>query len=272
MVVAGAPVRHHIAFEAPLLAQDIREQMGIFIGIHAVDQIVAGHDGLGIALFHRDLKAGQIDLPQSPLIQHRVRGHPAQLLRVDSKVLGAGAHAAPLDALYVGGRHFTGKVGILGKILKIPSAQGAALDIQTGTKDHMDIVSRCLLSQSPSQLLSQLRIPGVGHSCGGREAGGGQGFVDAQMILIARLFAQAVRAVSHEHGGNTQAGQVVGAPTGLALQKHGLFFQRHFLDASIDCQKNRSLSSVFPLHNTRNSQLLQPQKKSRHKPALFYTT
>ena len=57
VVVGAAPVGHHKAVEAPLVPEDLLEQVPVLIGVGAVDAVVGRHDGLGVPLLHRDLKA-----------------------------------------------------------------------------------------------------------------------------------------------------------------------------------------------------------------------
>ena len=45
------------------------------------------------------------------------------------KVLGAGSDSLALYSADKGSRHFSGKIGILGKIFKIPAAERISLDI-----------------------------------------------------------------------------------------------------------------------------------------------
>lgn len=93
VVIGAAPVGDDSPVEAPVLPQNVLQQVGILVGVGAVDEVVGGHDGLGLCLFHHDLETGQIQLPQGALIEHRVAGHAAQLLTVDRKVFGAGRDA-----------------------------------------------------------------------------------------------------------------------------------------------------------------------------------
>ena len=58
VVVGAAPVGHHKAVEAPLVPQNLLQKVLILVGVHSVDAVIGGHDGLGMALFHRDLKPG----------------------------------------------------------------------------------------------------------------------------------------------------------------------------------------------------------------------
>ena len=53
-----------------------------------------------------------------------------------------------LIALNVGGSHLAGETGIFGNVLKIPTAQRAALDIHSGAKQNTHILSLTLVAQN----------------------------------------------------------------------------------------------------------------------------
>ena len=106
--------------------------MGVFVGISAIYHIIGGHNGFCAAFLYGNFKAGEINLPQSALVQYRVGSHPLQLLGVDGKMLGAGGNAHLLDAADIGGGHLACKDGIFGEIFKVSAAEGTALDVQSG--------------------------------------------------------------------------------------------------------------------------------------------
>ena len=225
VVIAAAPVGHDEAAESPVLAQDILEQVGVFVGVGAVYRVIAGHDGFWMPLFYGDLKGGKVDLPQGALVHHGVRRQPPGLLGVDGKVLRAGGGAVFLNAPDIGGGHFACQVGILGEVFKIPPAEGAALHVQTRAQHHMDAAGGGFLAKGTAQRLTQFRRPGIGHGGGGGEAGGGVRGVQAQMVSGAGLAAQAVGAVGQEHSRDPKPGNGVGLPVGSALKQEGFFFQ-----------------------------------------------
>ena len=122
MVIAAAPVGHDSAVEAPVPAQDVLQKVGVLVGVGAVDEVVAGHDGLGVRLFDDDFKAGQVEFPQGSLVDDGVRRHAAQLLAVDGKVFGAGGDTVGLDAAHVGRGQLAGEVRVLREILEVAPA------------------------------------------------------------------------------------------------------------------------------------------------------
>ena len=242
MVVGAAPVGDDSPVKAPGIPQDVLQQMGILVGIGAVDQVVAGHDGLGMALGDGNLEVGQVELPQGPLVHNRVGGHAAQLLVVGGKMLGAGGDAVFLDAADIGGGHLAGEVGVFREILKVASAQRAALGVQSGAQHHRHILCGGLGAQRTADLLAQGGVPAAGHGAGRGEAGGRFAGVLAQMVRRTGLLAQTVGAVRQpdlrdavlRHGARLE---------GCRAGEQGAFlFQRQLLDYGFDI---RHVTSSF---------------------------
>ena len=230
VVVAAAPVGDHCAVKAPVPAQDIHEQVGVLVGVGAVDKVIGGHDGLRLRFLDHHLETGQVNFPQGALVHDGIRGHAAQLLTVHGKVLGAGGNAVFLDAADVGRRHLTGKVGILREILEVAAAQGAALDVQAGAQQHRHALCRCLFAHGCAHSLAKLRVPAVGNGGRGGEAGGGHTGVQAQMVGCARLLTHAVGAVRQGNGRDALARQRPGGEHRAAAQQGAFLFQRQALD------------------------------------------
>ena len=178
-----------------------------------------------MSLLHGNLKAGEVNLPQGPLIHHAVAGHAQQLLGVGGKVLGAGGDAVRLDAPDETGGHFSRQVGVLREILKVPASQRAALDVQSRAQQGAYPLAGGLFSDGRAHLLGQSGVPAVGQARCGGEAGGGQTGIETQVVPRARLTAHAVRAVGEHHGGNARFGKLIGAPDVPAGQKSDLLLQ-----------------------------------------------
>ena len=128
VVVRAAPVGDDGAIEAPLVAQDLAEQVLVLVGVDAVDEVIGAHDALGRGLAGHDLEAGEVDLAQRALVDDGVGRLAAGLLGVHGEVLGAGADSLGLDAAHVGGGHLAREVGVLGEVLEVAAAQRVALD------------------------------------------------------------------------------------------------------------------------------------------------
>src|SRR5207245_6716101 len=86
----GPAVRHDIAFEAPLVAQSVKEKM-IGASGFAADRVVGAHDGVSVTFRDRGAKRGSIRVGKVARRNRHILAM-AQGLRtaVNSKVLGSG--------------------------------------------------------------------------------------------------------------------------------------------------------------------------------------
>ena len=199
--------------------------MGIFVGVGAVDQIVARHDGFGCGFFHHDLKAGQVDLPQGAFVQHRVRRHAAQLLAVDGEVLGAGGDAVGLDALHIACGHLARKVRVLGEVLEVAAAEGAALGVEARPQQYGDFLRGSFVPHGLAHFLAQGGVPAAGHSDSRGKAGRRYAGVQPQMIRRPGLLAHAVGAIGQVDSRNIAPGIRAGSENGITAQDR-TFFQK----------------------------------------------
>ena len=101
------PVGHHDALIAPVIAQNLGEQVVVAHRELAVDFVVRCHDGPGIALAHGNFEATQIDFTCGTLADTLVHASAVGLLRVDGEVLGGDACALALHTVDVGGSNLT---------------------------------------------------------------------------------------------------------------------------------------------------------------------
>ena len=230
MVVGSTPVGDHSALVAPVVDQNVLQEVLVFVGVNAVDLVVGAHDGLGLAFLYGNLKTGEVDLTEGTLIHHTVIGHAAQLLAVCGKVLGAGGNAVLLHATHESSGHLAAQVGVFGEILEVTAAQRAALDVQAGAQQHVHIQAGSFFTHQTAHLLAQLRIPAVGHGGSGGQAGGGYTGIQAQVIARAHLLANAGGTVGQKDAGDAQALDGTGGPHIPAGQQTALFLQSHLID------------------------------------------
>ena len=223
VVVGAAPVGDDGAVEAPLVEEDFLEQMLVLVGVGAVDQVVAGHEVLGVGLLDGDLETGEVDLAQRALIEHGVGCLAAGLLLVAGEVLGAGGEALVLDAAHIACGHLSCEIGILGDVLEVASAERVALDAEAGAQDDVVVHGRRLLGERHADLLGELGLPGVGDGHGRGEAGCGKRAADTQMVGTLALDAQAVGAI-----GEVELGHALGRIR-LRTERGGAGEQRAFL-------------------------------------------
>ena len=139
-VVGCAPVAHHVAVEAPVLAQHVGQKPAVLTGVGAVNPVVTAHHRPGFCLLHGGFEGGKVNFAQGTLIHYAVAAHPAVLLAVAGKVLHAGAHTAALYALDKPGRRFARQIGVFAEVLKVAPAKRRTLDVHRGAQDHGNLL------------------------------------------------------------------------------------------------------------------------------------
>ncbi len=165
---------------------------------------------------------------QRPLVQIRGAGHAPRLLVVAGKVLGTGGDALGLQRLHIGRAHLPGQDRILGEILEVPPAEGAALDVKARAQQHDHVLGLTFLAQRLAEPAHHVPVKGGGQRRGRGIADRFDALVNAQMVALALLLSQAVRAVAHHDGGHAQALDCLRVPEIPPGAEGGLFFQRHF--------------------------------------------
>ena len=225
--VAAAPVGHDRAVKAPLAAQNIAQQMAVFVGVHAVDAVVCRHHEARLALFDGKLEVRQVHFPQRPLIHHAVGVHPQQLLRVRRVVLCAGGYALLLRAADEARRQLAGEVRVFGVILEAAAAQAGALRVQPRRKQHIHPLIGSVAPDNRAHRLGHRVVPAARQRRGGGNARRLRRCVKAQMVTFARLLAQAARPVGEGNGGNIQPRNLARVPDIFAGKQGALFLQCH---------------------------------------------
>ena len=228
--VGSAPVGDDHAVEAPFVAQNLLEQMLVFVRVDAVDLVVGGHDGQRLGFTHCDFETGQIQFAHGTLIDHGVAGLAAQFLAVDREMLRACGDAVALDAADQACRHTSGDDRIFGIVFEVTSAQRVALDVQTRAEQHVHVKIVRFVAEGLAHFFGERRIPRIGHGSCGREAGGRLGCADAEMIAFAELAAHAVGAVAHHEAGDVCAVVASRIPFGSTGKHCGLFNDRKFFE------------------------------------------
>ena len=206
---------------------------------HAVDFVVAGHDILGLALGNADFKALQIDFPQGPLGHLGIVVGAVGLLVVAGKVLGAGGDAVLLQAADHGGAGLAAYQGVLGEVLKVPAAQGVAVDVHAGAQEHIAALHHHLTAVGLVEALHQLGVPSAGQGraagqqgavvlqpdAGGAVGGGGRGHAQGPQALGDAAqhagVAQGAQRAAHDIVAVAQGLQVLGGELGHKVLHRG---------------------------------------------------
>ena len=221
--------------------------MLVLVCVGTVDEVVGAHDRSRLSGAAHDLESGQVDLTHRALVHDGIRGHAAQFLRVDGEVLGAGCGTRGLDSFDEADGHASGKDRVLGKVLKVASAQRRALDVEAGTEQNVDAEATGLDTQRLAHLTRQVGVPG---GCDGgrrREAGRFLGLRDAQVVGVAKLAAHAVRAIAHDKGGDIRSGDRARVPGAGSRQKSCRLQQRQVIGVA-QCLVFHRRELPFMLH------------------------
>ena len=230
MIVRAAPIRHDHAVVAPLFPENLEHKLRIFIRLEPVHLVVTRHQRAGLSLFDRNLKAGQVNLPERPLVDLGVQYHAPEFLRIYGVVLHAGECAAALDTAHIGRRELAGKIGILRKVLKIPPAERTPLDVEPGAEQHIHALRTRLASERFADLLRERCIPAVGDSRRRRETGRGKRGVQSEVVANPLLFPEPVRPVGKEKSRQSPSGECPALPCAAAGQQRCLFEQTQLPD------------------------------------------
>ena len=120
------------------------------------------------------------------------------------------------------------QTGILGIILKIPSAQRRTLDIDCWSKDDAHALCLTLVSEGFSHLLQQFTVKGCRRSASGRETYRFDAFVYSQMIRLIVLLSQTVRSIGHHARRDAQTLHSFCVPKVRAGAHRRFLLQCHF--------------------------------------------
>ena len=218
-ILAAEPVGHDHAAEAPLVAQQRCEQLGVLRGIYSVEVVVRRHYRPRIRLLDGDLEAFEIELPEGALRYAGIVAHAVGLLIVDREVLDRGAHAVALHAAHVCGGYLARYERIFRVVLEVAAAQRVAVQVQGRCQQHVGAVFEHLLADSLTYALDQLRVP-----CRRQKRTYGEvGAVVCRLVVLARgVDAQAGGAVCQHHGRYSQTLYWVGRAGGSRDEVAGL--------------------------------------------------
>ena len=224
-VVDGAPVAHDEPFEAPVVAQHLSEEPRVLRRVDAVDLVVGAHDRPGLRVPHDPFEAAQVDLAQRPRVDIGRHPHPVVLLVVRREVLERRADALRLDAGDEGHPERTRHDRVLREVLEVASAQRRALDVDARPEDDGDVLDRRLDAERLPDALGEREVPRRAEADGGREAGGGNGVREPQVVGRPRLLAQTVRAVGHHDRRYADAVDRLGRPEVAPARERRLLFE-----------------------------------------------
>ena len=137
------------------------------------------------------LERRQVDLPQRPLADPDVDGHPVGLEVVAHQMLDRGADAVRLHTRHEPGADLAAEQRILRVALEVPAAERGALQVHRRAEQHVHALAPGLLAEQQPGRARQRRIPG-----GGQRGRAGQR--DRRVLRRPAGAADADRAVRHD--------------------------------------------------------------------------
>ena len=177
-LVDGYAVAHDDAGEAVLLPQQVPQQPGVCVAVHAVDLVVGRHKGGGSRL-HAGTHGGQVDLPQLPGANPGRAGvDAARGLPLGAQMLGGHVYLlAPVSPDYRS-REGRGQHRVLSEALLTAAPPGIPEDVQGGDQGQIHPHGPQLPGADLCRLLQQRRGPG-----------GRRGQVHRQQAAVQSLMA-----------------------------------------------------------------------------------
>ena len=245
------PVGHHDTLKAPVLAQNLGQQVAVPHRVLAVNLVVRRHHSPGVTLAYGNLETTQIQLAGSTLTHALIYCRTVGLLRVDGKVLGTHTGTLTLHTLNISCCNLTCQQRVFRVVLKVSAAQWVAMQVHARSQNHVAAILLGLITNSLSHLVHQVGVPGRSQARADRE---GCGIIGLVASLTCRVDTYTGRTVgkhsgrnaqtwygrrctsstSHQVGFATYDGIVTEKVVGTANQKFGLFFKGHCLDHLVD--------------------------------------
>jgi hypothetical protein len=116
-----------------LPAEDLGEQPSVLGCVDTVYFVVGAHDRPRPRLGDHSLETLEIDLPQGPSIDLRIRAHSVVLGVVGREVFDRCADAVALQSADPRRAEHTAEMRVLGVVLEVAAAAGIALDVHAGS-------------------------------------------------------------------------------------------------------------------------------------------
>ena len=130
-------VRLDIAGKAPVLAQDIGQQITVLARGLAVDVVIGAHDRGGLAVLNRHLERQQVKLAQDLIVDRGLDRHPVGFLLIRSIMLGHGNQTAGLNGLCFCHGHGAAKERVFAEIFKVAAEDRQARKVYSGRFENM---------------------------------------------------------------------------------------------------------------------------------------
>ena len=145
-------------------------------------------------------------------------------------MLGAGGDAVGLDAPHIACGHLARKVRVLGEVLEVAAAEGAALGVEARAQQYGDFLRGGFVPHGLADLLTKGGVPAACHGSSRGKAGRRYAGVQPQMVRRPGLLAHAVRAIGQGNGRDTGFGQCAGGKHRVPRKQSTFLFQIQFFN------------------------------------------
>ncbi len=245
------PVGHHDTLIAPILTQNLRQQVVITHRELTIYLIITGHNGPRVTLADRNLKTTQIQFAGCTLTDSLIDSCTICLLRIDGKVLGTHTSTLALYALDIGGGNLSCHQRILAVVLEVTATQRIAVQVHSRTQNHVTTILLGLITDSLTNLADQFCVPRRSQT---RTNGEGCGIICLCRSLASRVDTHSGRTICkyrcwnpqtldtgcrtsstcHKVGFTAHDGSRSKEIVSTANHQFGLFFNRHSLQYLVD--------------------------------------
>ena len=248
-VHAAEPVRSDEPFEAPLVAQYGREQVGAFRGVGAVEFVVRGHDRPRLRLLYDDFERTEVHLAQCAGRDDRIVVETVGLLVVRDEVFYRGAYALLLDAVYDRCGNFSCQQRVFREVFEIAAVQRVALQVHAGAEQYVRTVFVHLFPHRVAYAADKDRIPCRGQQRADRKLRGVKGLCGT--VACGRN-ADPRRAVREDDRRHAETLDREGGPGGARHQFAGLADDRGFEVCRAGARAHEQVDLLLDGHRVDN--------------------
>ena len=158
-VVGSSPVADDHTVILPVAFQYLVECVLVVAAVLVLVQIVGTHDAPGVALLNGGLECGQVDLAQGAVTDDDIDLMTVLLIVVQAEVFDTRCRAGALQPLDVGGHHARCQQRVLTHVLEVAAVQRCAVDVHTGSQDHVLAAVARFLTQAAAVQARQVGVP-----------------------------------------------------------------------------------------------------------------
>jgi len=157
--VGAEPVRDDEPIEAPVITQNVTQQLDVVGCICAVEFVVATHHAPGASVEHRCLERPQVKLTQGGVVNLRIHRHAFDLGVVSGEVLHGDRHVVRLHSTHDGCRELRRQFGVFAEALEGSPTDGCAMQVHRRGKHDVHRFASCFAAEQHAEFLGEIAIP-----------------------------------------------------------------------------------------------------------------